>query len=271
LSDIFQNKIEKINEKAFDFLSQSTATYAQAENLLISALDMQNFTPPSKNVSIKTLTESFVSTGRLDSEYYQEKYKQYENKLCTNDVLNNICKLYNKNFTPGEKQEYKYIELSNIGSSGNITDASLDIGELLPTRARRIVKKGQVIVSSIEGSLSSCALVTDEYDGALCSTGFYVVSSKEINSETLLVLFKSKPIQELLKQRCSGTILTAISKEEFLNLPFPVINNETQSQIATLIQSSFTLRKESENLLETAKRAIEIAIEQDEDKAMEML
>ena len=98
----------------------------------------------------------------------------------------------------------------------------------LPTRARRKVKRGQAIVSSIEGSLQSCALITDEYDNALCSTGFYVVDSAKINPETLLVLFKSEPMQALMKQRCSGTILTAISKDEFLSMPLPLIADDVQ-------------------------------------------
>ncbi len=55
------------------------------------------------------------------------------------------------------------------------------------------------IVSSIEGSLQSCAMITPEYDGALCSTGFYILASALINSETLLVLFKSEPIQALIR------------------------------------------------------------------------
>lgn len=38
----------------------------------------------------------------------------------------------------------------------------------------------------------------------------------------------------------------------------------TQTQIAGLIQQSFTLKAESESLLAAAKRAVEIAIESDE-------
>ncbi len=38
----------------------------------------------------------------------------------------------------------------------------------------------------------------------------------------------------------------------------------TQSKIAALIQESFSLKAESERLLKVAKRAVEVAIEQDE-------
>lgn len=87
----------------------------------------------------------------------------------------------------------------------------------------------------------------------------------------LLVLFKSPPMQSLMKKRCSGTILTAISKDEFLNLPLPTISTETQNQIAVKIQESFSLRKKSKELLERAKQVIEMAIEKDEQTAMDWL
>lgn len=163
------------------------------------------------------------------------------------------------------------IELANVGDSGVICGAEWKSGRDLPTRARRLVNKGQVIVSSIEGSLSSCALITDEYDGALCSTGFYVVNSKKINSETLLVLFKSKPIQELLKQRCSGTILTAISKDDFITMPLPLIDANIQIGVAEKVQETFMLRRKSKLLLNMAVKAVEMAIETDENAAIQWL
>ncbi|MDD2476179.1 MAG: restriction endonuclease subunit S [Dysgonamonadaceae bacterium] len=184
------------------------------------------------------------------------------------DLFENICTLKDKNYNPLDKQEYKYIELSNIGKSGDITDCTTALGEELPTRARRKVSSGNIIVSSIEGSLDSCALVTKKYNDSLCSTGFYVVNSNKINPETLLVLFKSKPMQSLLKRSCSGTILTAFSKTELDKIPIPLIDSETQENINAQINESFQLKNQSEHLLEVAKRAVEIAIEEDEEAAM---
>lgn len=161
--------------------------------------------------------------------------------------------------------------MSNIGRTGEIEGVEIVSGDELPTRARRKVRTGQVIVSSIEGSLQNCALIPPEYDEALCSTGFYVLDSDFINPETLLVLFKSEPIQSLMKQRCSGTILTGITKDEFLSMPLPKIDSEVQEQIATIVQQAFSFRKQSEQLLDYAKEAVELAIEQGEDVAMAWL
>ena len=51
-------------------------------------------------------------------------------------------------------------------------------------------------------------------------------------------------------------------------MPLPFIGDDVQSEIARKVQESFSLRRQSEKLIETAVRAVEIAIEQDEAAAV---
>ena len=205
----------------------------------------------------------FAATGRLDAEYYQSKYDEIEERIKSGsyELLSDVLDIRDKNFNPKAKSVYKYIELANIGSSGEITGFTEDSGENLPSRARRIVKTDDLLISSIEGSLQSCAIATEDFDKALCSTGFYVASPKLMNAETLLILLKSDFMQLLLKKSCSGTILTAIPKDEFARIPIPILPQETQRRIADKIRESFALRSESTRLLDEAKRLVEAEIE----------
>ena len=251
--------------KSLDCSLHSQQLYASAESYLLDCLGMANFAANPDAYNIKTLKESFLETGRFDSEYYLPKYEDYIELVHSYpngyDLIGNVCDIKDNNYTPVNGIQYKYIELANIGKSGEITGCNEQAGEELPTRARRIVHKGDVIVSSIEGSLDSCALVTDEYDRALCSTGFYVLKSHQHNPETLLTLFKSLPIQNLMKKGCSGTILTAIGKSEFEKIPIPLIRQEVQDKIAKHVKKSFELRMEAMQLLENAKLTVENIIE----------
>lgn len=270
-SDHFQNEIKHIVELAHETIVRSDQGYNQAERLILSEL---NYREPEKArvvSSIKTIQNSFLASGRLDAEYYQHKYESIYANLETTETVSSLCTIYDSSFFPELDEEYKYIELANVGRFGEVSGVDLISGGELPSRARRVVSAGQVIISSVEGSLQSCALIDNEYGGALCSTGFYVLDSKVINPETLLVLFKSVPIQALLKQRCSGTILTAIGKEEFLSMPLPRIDADVQESIAKKVKESFSLRRKSKELLEYAKQAVEMAIEQREDLALEWL
>jgi len=267
-SQPFQAVISDMVNKAYANLKSSKSLYTDTEQYLLNSLGLNDFVPSDKKISIRTLSDSFRSSNRIDAEYYQQKYKDIENAICSNETV--FCRVNDGIFAP-HKGEYKYIELSDIGTSGNITGCTIAPFDKLPSRARRMVKNGQVIVSSIEGSLSSCALISNEYDGALCSTGFYIVESTSINSETLLILFKSAPIQALMKKWCSGTILTAISKSALEKIPLPKIALHDQQKIATDVQKSITLRYQSEQLLDLAKLAVEMSIEDDEDAAIKWL
>lgn len=267
----FQSLLIQILKKREEFFILSRKSYVQAEDILNKELNITNV-ENSKNYSIKSLSESFVKSKRLDAEYYQDKYDQILDELKSTVTLSEICHIHTKNFTPIGKDLYKYIELADISNSdGEICEPKQYYGKDLPNRARRKIKKGQVLVSSIEGSLSSCALVMLDDVNLLCSNGFYVVDSDTINSETLLVLFKSRYIQLLLKQRCSGTILISIGENDFDNLPFVKINKKIQSQISQKVQESFKLRKQSKDLLNKAVKAVDIAIEKSEEDAIKWL
>lgn len=264
LSDSTQNKIDEYIKLSYSSLSESQRMYKDAENQLLDELGLTDWQPNNTPVNIKQLKESYLASGRLDAEYYLPKYEDYATFIKKYkggaDSLGKVCTMDEKNFNPIENHEYKYIELSNIGNSGEITGCTTSFGSELPSRARRLVRTNDVIVSSIEGSLQSVALVTDEYDKAICSTGFYVVKSETINPETLLVLFKSEPMQNLLKQGCSGTILTAIGRNELQNIVMPKIRKEVQTEIAAYVQKSISLRNEAKQLLESAKLRVEDAI-----------
>lgn len=255
--------------ESYDQLKTSKGFYSLAEKLLKDKLSIKF--DDKQSISIKKLSNSFNASGRLDAEYYQPKYEKIENQIDGTNTIVASCKIRDENFTPNENELYQYIELANVDSMGGISTLDKMYGKELPSRARRLVKTGQVIISSIEGSLQSCALITEEFNNALCSTGFYVLNSEKYNSETLLVLFKSESVQALLKKRCSGTILTAISKDELEKMPLPEVDGITQNAIKEKVQESFRLRKKSKELLDIAIKAVEMAIETDEQTALAWL
>lgn len=266
-----QNDIESIYIKSVEKKQQAESLYDAAQKQLLNGLQFVFPFVSTSSISEKKLSDSFRLSGRLDAEYYQPKYSSIIRLLNTKETVESVCQIYDNNYEPENNTEYQYIEIADVGLHGEILLTEKIVGNELPTRARRKVKKGQVVISSIEGSLNSCALITEEFDEALCSTGFYVIDSDKINSETLLVLFQSEPIQELLKQRCSGTILTAISKEEFKKMPLPFIDDVVQKEIAEKVQKAFSMRKKASSLIKIAVKAIELAIEQNEEVATKWL
>ena len=272
--DGFQSKIEGLFKLALYLQKISKSVFKEGESLLLDELGLINWQPKHQLTFIKNYSDT-QQAERIDAEYYQPKYDEIISAIKSYsggwDTLNNLVNLKDQNYNPISVNEYNYIELSNISGNGEITGCTTECGDDLPSRARRKVKERDVIVSSIEGSLSSIALVGKEYNNALCSTGFYVINSGFFNSEALLVLMKSVAGQMLLKKGCNGTILTAINKDDFLSIPLPKLRQEKQQEIQRKVNESFNLREQSKQLLESAKKAVEMAIEQDEQTAIDWL
>ncbi len=269
-----QTEIEKTYLRSKELTELSKARYAEAQALLLSELGLVDWQPKHK-LTFAMDYASMQRAERIDADYFQPRYDDIISAIKSYPggcgVVANQVHLRNSNFKPEPETEYKYIELADIGSSGEIKDCMVEQGQDLPSRARCKVNTGDVIASSVEGSLESIALVTEEYDNALCSTGFHAINSDVLNSETLLVFLKSSAGQLQLKKGCSGTILTAINGEEFGRIVVPCIKADKQAEIRQKVVESFNLRKQAKDLLECAKRAVEIAIEQNEQTAIDWL
>ncbi len=273
-SQEFQKKIGEVITLSLDNNINSRLLYAQAEQLLLSELNLNGWVPNHQLSFVKNYSDT-QSAERNDAEYFQPMYEYVVTELskykngCS--VFSDLVKVSDRNFTPKDDVVYKYIELSNISTNGNITGFTEEQGKNLPTRARQIVNKGDVVISSIEGSLESIALINDPLNNALCSTGFYVVNSPKLNSETLLIFLKSQAGQLQLKKGCSGTILTAIGKDELMKIIIPEIDKETQENIKDKIDEMYRSREISRTLLDIAKRGVEMAIELDEVQAQKWI
>ncbi|MBL7132036.1 MAG: restriction endonuclease subunit S [Candidatus Omnitrophica bacterium] len=269
-----QKEIRDIFNQSFTLVNKSEALYFQAEQILLSELNLLNWKPRHRLSFVKRCSDT-GSAGRIDAEYFQPMYEKVVKEVFKYKkgygVLGDLVKVKDKNFTPKDDLIYKYIELANISTNGSITGFTEEMGKELPTRARRKVNTGDVIVSSIEGSLSSIALITESLNNALCSTGFYVIDSENINSETLLVFLKSKAGQLQLKKGCSGTILTAISKDELVKLIIPKITDKIQDEIKTKITEMYNTKALSNSLLNIAKLGVELAIEKEEKHAQAVI
>ncbi len=74
-SETFQKEIEKLVKQAHQNLDYSKTLYQEAETLLLEEIGLNDFQPSQEKVSIKSFSESFGSSGRLDAEYYQPFYE----------------------------------------------------------------------------------------------------------------------------------------------------------------------------------------------------
>ena len=265
MSPYDQKEIQQLSEESWKELINSKENYKKAEELLLEKLELKDFEKRNDLFSIVKLSDT-QKANRIDAEYYQPKFYNLISRIkkFNNNKLKNVIEIVPAEFNPNNQseKEYKYVELANINSSiGTIEGYSNVLGKEAPSRAKRLLKENDIIVSSVEGSLEKVALADEEQDGYIASTGFFQFRSKAILPEVLLVMAKSIIFQCQLLQRCSGTILTAVSEKSINDMIVPILPKPIQQKIADLVIKSHRARQKSKSLLVEAKRKIEEMIE----------
>lgn len=265
LHDKQQQLVNELIKESQKNRKEFVLLYSQSENLLLDELGLADFQIPD-DLSFEVNFSEVKKANRMDADYFQPKYEKLVSKLTNQNAkpLLNVIKNVAADFDPSSKpdESFKYVELSNINTSiGTIDGYSEVLGKEAPGRAKRVLSTGDVIVSSVEGSLGKVALVDDEQKGYLASTGFFQFRSDEILPEVLLVLAKSMIFHMQLEKETAGTILTAVPKDAIKNIFVPVLSMGTQQKIADLVKKSHEARKRSKELLEAAKRKVEEMIE----------
>ena len=84
-------------------------------------------------------------------------------------------------------------------------------------------------------------------------------------------MLNSKLVQMQAERDAGGSIILHWRFNEIENVLIPIVNMIVQREISDLLEESFALKEQSEQLLNTAKRAVELAIEQDEQAAIDWI
>jgi hypothetical protein len=115
------------------------------------------------------------------------------------------------------------------------------------------------------------AQIAPEQDGYVASSGFVVIDPKNIAPELLLTFLRLPVICELLDLYASASMYPAVTEAHILGLPFPEIDAAVETQVVANVREAREAKRQAAQLLEAAKRAVEIAIEDGEDAAMAFL
>lgn len=271
-SDLFSECIEMCVNKSFDCIRQAKCNYRDATKQ-IEEIVGQEQELPEINCSTKTISESFSSTGRLDAEFYQEKYRAYETGILSAAQGYTYIKkefLQIKEKCSRELDAYNYVEIGDIDvGAGTATFNAVNTNEL-PDNAKIMTKQGDLLVSTVRPNRGAVAILKDE--GLLVSGAFTVLRENgNYPKEILQVLLRTSMYRDWLLRFNVGTSYPVIKDEDVLNMPIPLFEETVKQSIVSKVKEAASLRSQSEQLLEYAKQAVEIAIEQREDVALAWL
>jgi type I restriction enzyme S subunit len=117
-----------------------------------------------------------------------------------------------------------YIDIGNVNSQGRVDDIVNYRFEDAPSRARRIVRDGDVIISTVRTYLQAIAPVEDPPDNLIVSTGFAVVRpSKSLDHRFCKYAFRANRFLWEVESRSTGVSYPAINASDLgdIKVSFP--------------------------------------------------
>ena len=269
-----QYGIKKCTDLSIQCSEKSHNIYVESEQLLLQELGLTDWQPDDESVATKTFAD-FQNSGRLDAEYYQPKYDEYLAKVKSySGGVSTLANHFeqNKATTTFSLPQYNYIEIGDINVGNGEASFNLVQTKELPANAKYVIQQGDILISKVRPYRGAVSIIDFEPQNVIASGAFTILRENgAIRKEVLSTLLRIPLYKDWLLKWNVGSSYPVIKDEDILNLTIPVIKQEIQDQIAEKVQESFALRKESKRLLDLAKHAVEVAIEQGEDAAMKLL
>lgn len=277
--DKLQKAVNRLCGKSREFQKNSNEAYQFAEQTLMEIVKYPDFSAFGTH-SIKSINESFTLSGRLDAEYYQPKYDAlFETlsrfkcaKLGGANGLVNITKSIEPGSEAYVEEGIPFVRVSDV-SRFELSEPEIKLrSDILPNPEVLFPQKDTILLSK-DGSVGIAYKV--ETPMSVITSGALLhlkIRNKSTILPDYLTLVLNSPIVQLqAEQDSNGAIIQHWKPSEIENVIIPILEMDLQKEIAAKVQESFTLRKQSKQLLEYAKQAVEIAIEQGEGVALKWL
>ncbi len=197
-------------------------------------------------------------TSRMDPEYYQPEYLEVENilKQVNATPISDLALCKHRKFKPRFTEPFKYIEISEVNTSTGESNPIEIIGQNAPSRAQRIIRKDDIIVSTVRPNRNAVSLIHKDEDGFVCSTGFAVLEPKNILSEYLFVCLKTKYSIKQLERSTTASMYPAVNERDILESLLFVVDNKCQQMTKGLILKVSLYLKESKYLYFQAEQML---------------
>lgn len=144
------------------------------------------------------------------------------------------------------EKPFLYIDISSIDRSLKVITSTPEIlGADAPSRARKKIREGDVLVSTVRPNLNAVALVPPELDGQIASTGFCVLRPNRaaIEGKYLFYFTTTPDFIGILTSKVRGAHYPAVSDGDVKKIELPLPFLSEQRRIVEILDQANALRK----------------------------
>lgn len=275
LSNDFQMLIKEQVNKVYKMLQYSFEQYTQAEKMLLNELELSDFTFSLEKVAVKSFSDSFGTSGRLDAEYYQTKYDTLFTKLsAVKTYLLGDLVWIKKSVEPGSNEYLSegipFVRVSDLSKYG-LSDPEIHLSRI-PFGHMNLQPKKDTILLSKDGSVGIAYKVEKDLDIVTSGAILHLeLKTNQFLPDYLTLVLNSLIVKMQAERDAGGSIIQHWKPSEIEKVVIPWLPIDKQEHLSRKIQESFSLRRDSRELLERAVQAVELAIEKDEQTAIDWL
>ncbi|MFZ0827505.1 MAG: restriction endonuclease subunit S [Verrucomicrobiia bacterium] len=131
--------------------------------------------------------------------------------------------------------EFRYVDIGGVDSVSGIVAEEELIFENAPSRARRVVRNGDTIVSTVRTYLRAIAPIKNPPKNLIVSTGFAVVRPRSVQPEFLSYAIREASFVETVVARSTGVSYPAVNATEVATIPIPLPSAAEQQTIADFL------------------------------------
>lgn len=285
LSSEFQKKIAEIFKQAVADHDQGKHLLETAASSLLHALGLDTWTPPEALSYVRSSREAFAA-GRLDAEHFREKFYAAKRSLLNAGAkrfipLPELLTTLTNGHTP-LRHDLSVGDIPFLCAE-HITDFTVNFDSekriLLDQHnselARTAVRDGDVLFT-IKGRIGNAAIAEEVPGNVNINQDVALLRFNDKLPIWYIVAFLNSPFGKLQSEKmATGAINPFLGLFSIQQFEVPDFDKDTINSIATNTKNSVTAfrqaRQHAARLLDAAKRAVEIAIEDSEAAALAYL
>ena len=131
--------------------------------------------------------------------------------------------------------EFEYVDIGGVSAVDGITATEQVVFENAPSRARRRVRQGDTIVSTVRTYLRAIAPIKNPPENLIVSTGFAVVRPRKVEPAFLAYALRESSFIESVVARSVGVSYPACNASEVGGIPIPLPDPAEQRAIAAFL------------------------------------
>lgn len=276
VSSVLKSEIRSIFEKCFSCQNESQQMMTCAETTLLHALNLSNWQAPEPLSYTRSSSDAFAS-GRLDAEHFQPKFQSLATHLRATGQTKNLENVLLLN-QRGKQPDYtdsdsgvpvvnsKHINKGEVRIDSDNRFAHVDEKTIL-------IQPGDVVMNGTGvGTIGRAAPYLHKFSAVPDNHVTILKPKPGMDAVYLSVFINSVAGQMQVSQRLRGSSgqieLYPNDIGRFVVWDAP---GDVQTNIRQLVMQSFEAKQRATQLLDAAKRAVEIAIESSEDAALAYL